>query len=42
MKAGAAYECVTDTWPEDCQRIYELEGKNRYELHGSRATATQK
>jgi opine dehydrogenase len=35
MKVAAAYDCITDTWPEDCHRIYELEGKNLYELHGS-------
>jgi opine dehydrogenase len=35
MKVAAAYDCVPDTWPEDCHRIYELEGKNLYELHGS-------
>jgi opine dehydrogenase len=35
MKVAAAYDCVTDTWPVDCHRIYELEGKNLYELHGS-------
>jgi opine dehydrogenase len=35
MRVAAAYDCVTDTWPEDCHRIYELEGKNLYELHGS-------
>lgn len=35
MKVAAAYDCVTDTWPEDCHTIYELEGKNLYEQHGS-------
>ena len=35
MKVAAAYDCQTDTWPEDCQRIYELEGSNLYELHGA-------
>lgn len=35
MKVAAAYDCQTDTWPEDCHRIYELEGSNLYELHGA-------
>lgn len=34
MKVAAAYQCQTDTWPEDCATIYELEGNNLYELHG--------
>jgi opine dehydrogenase len=35
IKVAAAYDCQTDTWPEDCHRIYELEGSNLYELHGA-------
>jgi opine dehydrogenase len=35
MNVAAAYDCATDTWSEDCHRIYELEGSNLYELHGS-------
>jgi hypothetical protein len=34
INVAAAYGCETDTWPEDCHRIYELEGSNLYELHG--------
>jgi len=34
MKVAAAYNCQTDTWPDDCATIYELEGKNLFELHG--------
>ncbi len=34
IKVAGAYNCVTDTWPEDCATIYELEGNNLYELHG--------
>jgi len=35
MRVAAAYDCETDTWPDDCRRIYELEGDDLYELHGS-------
>lgn len=35
MQIAAAYDCITDTWPADCRRIYELEGDNLYEQHGS-------
>ncbi len=35
MRVAAAYDCVTDTWPDDCRAIYELAGSNLYEQHGS-------
>jgi len=35
MSVAAAYGCESITWPEDCRRIYQYEGKNLYELHGS-------
>jgi opine dehydrogenase len=35
MRVAAAYGCETDTWPNDCRRIYDLQGENLYELHGS-------
>lgn len=34
IKVAGAYQCETDTWPDDCATIYELEGNNLYELHG--------
>jgi len=35
MAVAAAYDCETATWPDDCRRIYDLQGDNLYELHGS-------
>jgi opine dehydrogenase len=35
MQVATAYDCETLSWPEDCRRIYEYEGENLYELHGS-------
>ncbi len=35
MRVAAAYDCETDTWPNYCQRVYDKQGANLYELHGS-------
>jgi opine dehydrogenase len=35
MRVAAAYDCQTDTWPDDCRKIYDLQGEDLYELHGS-------
>jgi hypothetical protein len=35
MKVAAAYDCATVSWPEYCRRVYKLNGKNLFELHGS-------
>ena len=37
LKLAAAYDCETITQPEFIRRVYLYEGKNMYELHGSRA-----
>lgn len=37
MAVAAAFNCETDTWPDDCRTIYELEGSNLYEQHGGPA-----
>jgi len=37
MAVAAAFACETDTWPDDCRTIYELEGSNLYEQHGGHA-----
>lgn len=34
MRIAAAFDCETESWPDDCRTIYELEGSTLYELHG--------
>ncbi len=34
MRIAAAFDCKTDSWPDDCRAIYELEGNTLYEQHG--------
>lgn len=34
MKIAAAFDCETESWPDDCRTIYELEGSSLYEQHG--------
>ncbi len=34
MAVAAAFDCETDSWPDDCRTIYELKGSDLYEQHG--------
>lgn len=37
MAVAKAYDCETQSWPADCETIYELKGSSLYEQHGGPA-----